>query len=129
MVAKKKKAPAPKAKAKAPAKAKKEIRILEATDKQPVKLLDPSSIFFVERSTGTIDIVTKASTGSTFTKELDDKGKETGDILYYDRGVSAPPEVHVSIEEMEALVKSLSKAERESVENMKLEPDDVDDAQ
>lgn len=86
--------------------AKQKSFLVDANSGQHIRVLDPNDLFFIERSTGGIDVIPKDRAPNLFRRD-------GVNIKYADRGSDTAPknsEFYVPIEEVEALVERLEQS-------------------
>lgn len=86
--------------------AKQKTFLVDANSGQYIRVLDPADLFFIERSTGQIDVIAKDRAPNFFRRD-------GVNIKYADRGVDVAPkdsEFYVTIEEVEELVVRLEQS-------------------
>ena len=104
--------------------------VYDANNRQVIRVLDPSAVLFIERSTGSIDIVAKDRVSNLFRRVKNER--DGYDVLYFDRGQDHPPEdsdEYVSIDDIEDHVQELDEHAREQSEAAKHEDEHVDAGQ
>lgn len=95
--------------------------ILDANSGQVVRLLHPDACFFIERTTGNVDVVAKDRVSNAFRRDGDG-------FKYYSHGADKPPldpGSYATIEDLESLVENVSDDAREGARLARQEPPPV----